>query len=179
MGKRVLILMGSPRKNGNCDRLCGEFAKGAESAGHIIKKINVQDKNIKYCTACESCARNGGKCIHNDDMAEILEDMINSDVILLASPVYFYSISGQLKTLIDRCVAKYTQITAKDFYFIACAAEDEAYTLDRTIECFRGFTDCLPSSKEKGVIKAGGVWKKGDVDNTAYMKQAFDMGRAV
>ena len=95
MGKNVLVISGSPRKHGNSDSLCDEFEKGAVSAGNSVKKIFLQEKNIKFCTGCYSCASNHGKCIHKDDVAEILQDMINADVIVMSTPVYFYSVSGQ------------------------------------------------------------------------------------
>lgn len=179
MGKRVLIVSGSPRKRGNSDLLCYEFEKGAVSAGNSVKKIFIQEKNIKFCTGCYSCVSNHGKCIHKDDVAEIIQDMTNADVIVMSTPVYFYSVSGQLKTLIDRTVARYTEIKNKEFYIIAAAAENSYSTFTRTVECIRGFIDCISGAKEKGVLTAGGVWKKGEIYSTKYIQQAYDMGAAV
>ena len=104
MSKNVLILSGSPRKNGNSDILCDEFAKGATEAGHNVEKIHVSEKNIHPCIACYHCSKNSGACVFKDDMAEILQKMIYADVLVLASPVYFYSIDAQLKAVIDRTV---------------------------------------------------------------------------
>ena len=102
MSKKVLILSGSPRKGGNSDLLCDEFAKGATEAGHNVEKIHVSEKNIHPCIACYHCSKNSGACVFKDDMAEILQKMIDADVLVLASPVYFYSIDAQLKAVIDR-----------------------------------------------------------------------------
>lgn len=88
MSRKVLILSGSPRKEGNSDLLCDEFAKGAEEVGNEVEKIRVAEKNIGYCRACYAC-KNTGKCVIADDMAEVLQKMIDADVIVLASPVYF------------------------------------------------------------------------------------------
>ena len=101
MSKKVLILSASPRKGGNSDLLCDQFAKGAEEAGHQVEKIRVQERSIAPCMACYAC-RNSGVCVQKDDMAAILEKMVQADVLVLATPVYFYSMDGQLKTLIDR-----------------------------------------------------------------------------
>jgi len=121
MSKNVLILSGSPRKGGNTDTLCEEFKRGAEISGHSVEKIFVAAKKISYCTGCYYCAENGGHCVIEDDMNEILEKIEAADVIVLSSPVYFYSISAQLKTVIDRCVARWTSIKNKEFYYIAAS----------------------------------------------------------
>ena len=97
MSKNVLILSGSPRKGGNSDILCDEFAKGATEAGHNVEKIRVPEKNIHPCIACYHCSKNSGACVFKDDMAEILQKMIDADVLVLASP-------GLL--LFNRCSAK-------------------------------------------------------------------------
>jgi multimeric flavodoxin WrbA len=112
-------------------------------------------------------------------MAPILDSMIAADVIVLASPVYFYTMCAQMKTVIDRTVARYTKITNKDFYFIVTAADSNKAALERTIEGFRGFTSCLPGAKEKGVVYGAGAWEIGDILKSHAMKQAFEMGKAL
>ena len=102
MSKNILILSGSPRKGGNSDLLCDEFMRGAREAGHRVKKIRVAEKKIGYCSGCYHCEKSGGVCAKKDDMADILQKIIDADVLVLASPVYFYSIDAQLKALIDR-----------------------------------------------------------------------------
>ena len=117
MSKKVLILSSSPRKGGNSDLLCDEFMKGAKEAGHNVEKIFIAQKKINYCTGCGVC-NSTHKCVQDDDMKEILDKMILSDIIVLATPVYFYSMDVQLKTLIDRTVPRYTEISNKDFYYL-------------------------------------------------------------
>ena len=117
MSKKVLILSGSPRKGGNSDILCDEFAKGATESGHNVEKIHVSEKNIHPCIACYHCSKNSGACVFKDDMAEILQKMIDADVLVLASPVYFYSIDAQLKAVIDRTVARWLEVKNKEFYY--------------------------------------------------------------
>ena len=97
--------------------LCNRFAEGAKESGNNVEKIFLASKNIGYCKGCGVC-NNTHKCIQNDDMKEILDKMVNADVIVLATPVYFYSVSGQMKCFIDRTVPRYTEIKNKDFYFI-------------------------------------------------------------
>ena len=118
MKKKVLILSGSPRKGGNSDLLCDEFMRGAADAGNEVEKIRIADEKIGYCSACYCCRTSGGVCAKKDDMAKILQKMIDADVIVLASPVYFYSIAAQLKAVIDRTVARWTEVKNKEFYYI-------------------------------------------------------------
>ena len=179
MGKNVLILSGSPRKGGNSDLLCDEFLRGAIEAGHEAEKIRVAEKKIGYCSACYYCRDHGGVCAKKDDMAELLQKMIDADVIVLSSPVYFYSICAQLKTVIDRSVARWTEIKNKEFYYIVTSAEDDKEIQERTIECFRGFADCVDGAEEKGIIYATGVYEKGEIKNSPALEEAYQMGKSI
>lgn len=177
MSKKVLILSSSPRKGGNSDLICNEFMRGAKESGHDVEKIFIAQKKINYCTGCGVC-NSTHKCVQNDDMAEILNKMILADTIVLATPVYFYSINGQLKTLIDRTVPRYTEISNKEFYYIMTAADTNKNMLNRTIETIRGFTeDCLLGAKEKGIIYGIGAWGKGEIKNTPAFSEAYEMGK--
>ena len=177
--KNVLIISASPRKNGNSDILCDRFAQGALENGHHVEKIFLASMNIGYCHGCGVC-NTTHKCVQKDDMAEILEKMVAADVIVLATPVYFYTMDGQMKTFIDRTVPRYTEITNKDFYFIMTAADTEKKNLTRTIEAFRGFTeDCLPGAKEAGIIYGVGAWNIGDIKATPAYHEAYEMGKNI
>lgn len=179
MSKNVLILSGSPRKGGNSDLLCDQFLRGAKEGGNQVEKIFIREKKIGYCTACYYCEDHQGTCAIKDDMAEILHKIKKADVIVMSSPVYFYSIDAQMKTLIDRCVAQWTTIKNKEFYYIMTAAEDSGNVMDCTLECFRGFAVCLEGSVEKGVIYGKGVYDVGEIKNHPAMKEAYEMGRQV
>jgi len=178
MKKKILILSASPRKKGNSELLCDQFALGAKESGHEVEKISIAGKKIHYCTGCGACF-NTSQCSQKDDMSGILEKMIASDVIVMATPVYFYTMNGQMKTLIDRTCARYREITDKEFYFIVTAADDNKQAMKRTIEEFRGFTYCLDGAKEKGILYGVGAWNIGDVIQTESYPQAFEMGKTV
>lgn len=179
MSKKVLILSGSPRKGGNSDLLCDEFLWGAREAGHEVEKLRVAEKKIAPCSACYYCRDHGGACVHKDDMAEVLQKMIDADVIVLASPVYFYSIDAQLKAVIDRTVARWLEVKDKEFYYIATMADEAPASADTTLACFRGYADCVEGAAEKGVIIGGGVYEPGEVKHTTAMEQAYQMGKQV
>ena len=179
MSKKVLILSGSPRKGGNSDLLCDEFLRGAQDAGNDAEKIFIRGKKIAPCAACYYCKDHDGVCAIKDDMAELLDKMQAADVIVKASPVYFYSIDAQMKAVIDRCVARWTNIRNKEFYYIMTAAEDTNTVMDCTLECFRGFAACLDGAVEKGVIYGKGVYEKGSVQGKAVMREAYEMGKNI
>ena len=177
MSKQVLVLSSSPRKGGNSDLLCDQFVKGAQEAGHQAEKVCLRDSKINYCTGCGTCLAGRKGCPQKDDMAAILEKMIAADVIVMATPVYFYTMAAQMKTLIDRCCSRYTEITGKEFYFIVAAADTSKRAMERTLEGFRGFTSCLSGAREKGVAYGTGAWNIGDIKKSEAMREAYVMGK--
>lgn len=179
MSKKVLILSGSPRKGGNSDVLCDEFARGATESGNKVEKIRVAEKKIGYCLGCYYCSDHGGECAIKDDMAEVLQKMIDADVIVLASPVYFYSIDAQLKAVIDRTVARWTEVENKEFYYIVTCADEERESAETTLACFRGYADCVNGAREKGVIYGTGAYQKGEILGSPAMKEAYNAGKNV
>lgn len=174
MSKKILIISGSPRKGGNSDILSNEFIKGAQQSGNITEKIYLRDKKIGFCTGCYGC-RDTHKCVQKDDMTEILEKMALADVVVLATPVYFYMMNAQMKVMIDRTLPCYTQITNKDFYFIATAA-DSRELIQRTMDGLCGYTDCLPGAKVKKMIYGAEAVQKGDINNKPAMQEAYEAG---
>ena len=177
--KKILILEGSPRPHGNSCILSNEFARGAEEAGCSVDKIQISRKKISGCLGCNACYRNGGSCVQKDDMEEIRAKMLEADVIVLASPIYFYSMTAQMKALIDRTYAFFNQLAGKTFYFvITCAATDASYT-ETMLASLRGFTCCVPEAKEGGAVLGVGAMEAGEIRSSAAMQQAYQMGRNV
>lgn len=176
---KVLAISSSPRKDGNSDVLCDKFLEGASAAGHETEKIRLAEKKISPCLACYHCMNDKHECAIDDDMAQLQQKMIDADVIVMASPVYFYSLCAQMKIFIDRCLPHYREMTNKQFYFIATAADPQHEATDETIASMRGFLKCLPGSVEKGIIFGTGTWDKGDVYKHPSYGKAFEMGKEV
>ena len=112
-------------------------------------------------------------------MAEILKKMIDAYILVMASPVYFYSIDSQLKSVIDRTVALWLEVKDKEFYYIVTMADTSKSSADTTIACFRGYADCVEGAVEKGVIVGTGAYEKGEIKNSPAMKEAYNMGKNV
>ncbi|QJB57524.1 flavodoxin family protein [Pseudodesulfovibrio sp. zrk46] len=174
MSKKILIISASPRKNANSDILCDEFMRGAEEAGHEVEKIRLTERNINYCTGCCSCISKPGTCVQNDDMNEIMAKLLAANVLVLASPVYFRSFNGQMKTFMDRVCPIYPMIHGQEVYFIASAAGGN-FPVESTFNTFRVFTDCL-DVQEKGTISVTGIWGEGGVRGKSVCNQAYEVG---
>lgn len=179
MSKNVLIISASPRKGGNSDTLCDQFMKGASEAGHKVEKLRLAELKIDYCSACYACKK-VGHCVKQDDMAQVTEKMRAADVIVLATPVYFFTMNAQMKTMIDRMLgaAQKPGLENKEFYLIATAADGKA-AMERTIDGLRGYLDCLPGAREMGVIYGAGAWQLGDILKNPAMEEAFRMGKEI
>ena len=179
MNKSVLIISSSPRKGGNSDTLCEQFIKGAEEACNRVDKIRLAELTIDYCSACYACKKLGC-CVKQDDMEKVIAKMRNADVIVLATPVYFYTMCAQMKTMIDRTLggAQKAGLENKEFYFIVTAADGRA-KMERTVDGLRGYIECLPGAKEMGVIYGQRAWQLGDIQSNPAMQEAYRMGKDI
>lgn len=181
MNKRVLVLVGSPRKHGNTDRLADEFILGAQETGHHVEKIYLKDRKINGCLGCGACQRNGGACVQKDDMGDIYEKWLASDVVALVSPVYFYTWSSQMKTVLDRTFAIEQKVTNTDFYLISAGAAPTEDYMSLMLEGFRKYVGCFRSggNREGGYVFGLGTNAPGDVAGSDAMTKAHEMGRTL
>ena len=177
--KKVLILSGSPRVRGNTDLLCDQFARGAEESGHIIDKINLGKKEIKNCLGCGVCQSNGGLCVIKDDMKVIINKMMDADVIAMATPVYYSTMNGKMKTLIDRTFPKFREMKNKEFYFISTAASSNDEIMEDVINGFRKFIYFLPGSIEMGTIFDGYAGMNGAIKEHKVYNEAYEVGKNI
>ncbi len=177
--KKVLVISASGRKGGNSDTLCDEFIRGAKEAGHKVEKIRLAEKNLGYCTGCYACQKLH-RCVQKDDGNDIVRKMLYADVIVLATPVYFYSMNGYMKTLIDRSVSRWDdfgKFKGTEFYLIITAADESRKNMKSTLEALRGFMrDCMDGSIEKGVIYGTGAYEVGAIKSLPAMREAYAAG---
>lgn len=177
--KKVLILSASPRRKGNSQILCDKFKEGVKSAGHQVKMIRLSDKKINFCKACDACMKNGGFCVQRDDMGDILKAYQQADILVLATPVYFYGISAQMKTFIDRTYPIWQNLGHKDVYYIISAGLEEDI-IKRSLGDLDGFVEHLDDSKVKGRIYATNVMDAGLVkEEKDLLERAYEMGKSI
>ena len=176
--KSVLIISGSPRKGGNTDLLCDAFARGAEEAGGRVEKIFLADHRIDYFSEADE-QRVGDRAGEAEDDVPMLVDKMRADVIVLASPVYYMNITGQLKAFIDRTFWRYREMKDKEFFYLTACADPEESTADWAVNAFRGFVMCLPNPTERGMVKAIGMGRKGAVKGSQYEEEAYNLGKRI
>lgn len=179
MSKNVLVISSSPRKNGNSDSLAYSFARGAENAGNNVEKITLCDKKIGFCQGCLACQKTK-ICVIHDDAVEIADKMLESDVIVFATPIYYYNISGQLKTLLDRANPLYfSDYKFREIYLLAAAADNEKDTVDGAVTAVKGWVKCFDKAEFKKVIFAGGVNDIGQIAGHPALNEAYETGKNI
>ena len=178
--KKVVIISTSLRKNSNSDILAKEFYNGAVDGGNEVEFISLVGKDIKYCIGCLSCQKTG-KCVIKDDVTDRREKIGNADVVVFATPIYYYEMSGQMKTLIDRLNPLYNSAyNFKEVYLIATAADDDKNTFDGVLKGIEGFIYCYENTSLKGKILGYGLDGAGEVkDKLDLLKNAYEMGKKV
>lgn len=174
--KNVLVISASPRRGGNTDLLCDEFVKGAQEAGGNVEKIFLDDYKIDFFH--EQHEHSADSVAPDDQAPLIIDKMTKADIIVLSSPVYYMNIDGQLKALMDRCYRN-QGLGGKEFYYITACADAEDSTAETAIFAFRGFVVCLPNPVERGMIKAVGLGRKGAVEQSQYMQEAYNLGKTI
>lgn len=180
MSKKVLIISSSLRKASNSDALAGEFARGAEESGHKVEKISLIDKEIQFCRGCLTCQNTKHCVIHDDADTIVQEKMLHADVLVFATPIYYYEMCGQLKTLLDRANPLFPSDYAfRDVYFIASAAEDGDDIWARAASGLEGWIACFPKAQLSGVVFGGNVTEPGMIQGSSAMKKAFEAGKAI
>jgi multimeric flavodoxin WrbA len=177
--KNVLVIETSPRKGGNSDQLAEQFAEGAREAGHNVEVVSLAYKTINFCKGCLACVKTL-RCIQKDDAVEICAKMREAEVIVWATPIYYYCISGQMKTMIDRGNPLYgDDYKFRDIYLLATAAEDEPETINGARTALQGWVDCFEKAELKGEVFAGGVTMPKDISGHAALKQAYELGKSI
>ena len=180
MSKKVFIISTSLRPNANSEILAHETERGALDAGHVVKFVTLKDKEIKFCKGCLACQKLG-KCVINDDANEITAKMKEADVIVWATPVYYYEMSGQMKTLIDRANSLFA--TGKQFsetYVITTSADSSKGVVQTVLNGVKGWVACFSNLELKGFLEAGGLDNPNDVNlRKDLLEQAYNMGKNI
>ena len=175
--KKVIVISTSLRRGSNSDMLADQFIEGAKAAGNEVEKISLDGKNIQFCKGCFGCQKLG-RCVINDDVNDIMEKVLKADVICWATPIYYYEMSGQMKTLIDRLNGMYEQdYQFRDVYLLTTAAENEAETPKRAEAGLTGWLDCYPKSRLAGTLFCGGVNGAREIEGNSKLHVAYELGK--
>lgn len=176
--KKVLIISTSLRNGSNSEILSHEFERGAKENGNEVEFVSLVGKNLNYCIGCLSCQKTQ-RCAITDDAFEIAEKVKNADVLVFATPVYYYGMSGQMKTLLDRMNPLYSSdYRFRDVYVIATAADDDEASMDGTVTGMQGWLDCFGKSRLAGVLRGVGLTASNEANgHSDIMKTAYEMGK--
>lgn len=179
MAKKIVVLSTSIRANSNSEAMADSFAEGAKSAGNDVTFISLKGKSIEFCKGCLACQQTGN-CIIKDDVSEIMNQVMNADVVVWATPIYYYEMSGQMKVLIDRMNPMFPKdYKFREVYFLATAAEDEEYVYEKALSGLNGWIDCFGKAELKGSLFCGGVTMGGDITDNTKLKESYEMGTGV
>lgn len=175
---KILVLTGSPRKNGNSSTLAEHFIRGAEEAGHDVTRFDAALKNVHPCIACNKCGMNG-PCVFKDDFEFVREHLIPADMVAFATPMYYFGISSQLKAVIDRFYSINGQIhIPKKSVLLLTYANNSRRDESPMVTHYEVLLDYL-GWKDAGRIIAPGVWPVGAINNTQFPEQAYQLGKSV
>lgn len=177
--KKVVVISTSLRPGSNSHAMAEQFAEGAKAAGHSVELISLRGKEIKFCIGCLSCQKTGA-CVFRDDVPAIMDSVLAADVVCWATPIYYYEMSGQMKTLIDRMNAMYPKdYHFRDVYLLTTATENEDFTPKGAENGLQGWIDCFEKTNLKGHLFCGGVTDPKEIDGNSRLKDAFELGRQV
>ena len=175
----VLVISTSLRPTSNSDALAREFARGAAVAGHSVEVVSLRGKKIEFCRGCFACQKTQ-KCVIKDDAPDIVAKMHNADVIAFATPIYYYEMCGQMKTLLDRANPLYpSNYKFRNVYLLTTAAEDEPQVPQRAVSGLTGWIDCFERARLAGTVFAGGVNDMGEIEGHKALSEAYELGKTV
>jgi multimeric flavodoxin WrbA len=183
MSKKILVITGSPRKNGNSDRLSDAFIMGAAAAEHECVKFDAGRKIIRGCTACKKCWTKGTACSYEDDFTELEPLLEKAEVIVFSTPLYWFGMSAQIKAAVDRFYA-YTSkkclrpLHISESVFMVCGADKGEKIFTGAVETYKNIADYM-DWQNRGILIVPNVEDKGDIEKTAALKEAQSLGKTI
>ena len=175
---KVLVITTSLRARSNSDRLAEEMIRGAVETGHEVEQISLKDKTVGFCKGCLACQKTQ-RCVIRDDAVEIAEKVKNADTLVFVTPIYYYEMSGQMKTLLDRLNPLFpSDYRFRSIYMLSVAAEDEAYVPEKAVSGLRGWVDCFEKAELVDTLFCGGINDAGEAEqHRAILEEAYEFGR--
>ncbi len=179
MKKNILVISTSPRKGGNSETLADALIRGAKEAGNQVEKVCLYDKTIGFCKGCLGCLKSH-RCVIHDDADIIAQKMRQADVLVFATPIYYYEMCGQMKTMLDRANPLYeSDYRFREVYLLAAAADEEESAVEGAVKGLSGWIDCFPKARLAGTVFGGGADAVGAINGHPALEQAYEMGNAI
>ena len=177
---KVLVITTSLRARSNSDILAERMIAGARDAGHEVEQISLKGKDIRFCIGCLSCQKTQ-KCVLKDDAIWITEKVKNADTLVFVTPIYYYEMSGQMKTLLDRMNSLYpSDYRFRKIYLLTTAAEDESYVPEKAVSGLQGWVDCFEKAELAGSLFLGGINNPGEaLERKDALNDAYEFGKAL
>ena len=177
---KVLVITTSLRARSNSDILAERMIAGARDAGHEVEQISLKGKDIRFCIGCLSCQKTQ-KCVLKDDAIWITEKVKNADTLVFVTPIYYYEMSGQMKTLLDRMNSLYpSDYRFRKIYLLTTAAEDESYVPEKAVSGLQGWVDCFEKAELAGSLFLGGIDAPGEAaEREGALNDAYEFGKAL
>ena len=174
----ILVISTSLRPRSNSDILTERLVAGARDAGHQVEEISLKGKELKYCIGCLACQKTQ-RCVQKDDALWIADKMKDADTLVFSTPIYYYEMSGQMKTLLDRMNPLYSSdYRFRRVYMLSVAAEDETYTPEKAVSGLEGWVDCFEKAKLCGSLFVGGLNGSGEASaNAEALEKAYQFGK--
>ena len=177
---KLLIITTSLRAKSNSDVLAERLLAGAKDAGHDVEMISLKGKTIKFCIGCLACQKTQ-RCVLKDDAVAIAEKVKNADTLVFVTPIYYYEMSGQMKTLLDRMNPLYpSDYKFRKVYLLSVAAEDEEETPEKAISGMQGWVDCFEKAELVGSLFCGGLNNAGEaIGKKEAQDEAYQFGKSL
>ena len=175
---KVLVITTSLRAKSNSDRLAEELIRGAKDAGHEVELVSLKGKEIRFCIGCLSCQKTQ-KCVLKDDAVRIAEKVKEAETLVFVTPIYYYEMSGQMKTLLDRMNPLYpSDYKFRKVYMLSVAAEDEDYVPEKAVSGLQGWVDCFEKAELAGTLFCGGISDPNEATGRSVeLDEAYQFGK--
>ncbi|MEH2952680.1 flavodoxin family protein [Candidatus Merdisoma sp. JLR.KK011] len=188
--KNIVVVMGGGRPKGNTAQLVDAFVKGAEEAGHLVEKVSLLKTEVKGCLGCNAC-RYGKQCVQKDGFNELVPKIKGADLVVFASPLYFWTISSKLKAFIERfyCIAeedadppygRYERYPVKDSALLMTSADEFFWTFEQAVSYYQFAVVNYIGFHDRGMVLAGGCGDtngKPQIDKTGHLREAYEFGK--
>ena len=175
----VLVISTSLRNKSNSDFLAERLVAGARDAGHQVECISLKGKNVQFCRGCLVCQKTL-KCMLKDDANNIAEKVLAADTLVFVTPIYYYEMSGQMKTLLDRLNPLFpSDYRFRNVYMLSVVAEDDLHVPERAVNGLKGWIECFEKARLAGTVFGGGVTETGEIQGSPTLDKAYEMGKAV